>query len=70
VLTRAWGPGPHYASSRSYAHGVYTGAGAERGAFNSGALMARGGMAGGGFHGGEGGGFHGGGGGGGGHAGR
>jgi hypothetical protein len=68
---RAWGPGPHYASSRSYAHGVYTGAGAERGAFNSGALMARGGMGGGGFRGGEGGGFHGGGGGGGGgHAGR
>ncbi len=64
---RAWGPGPHYASSRSYAHGVYTGAGAERGAFNSGALMARGGVSGG-FHGGEGG-FHGGGGGGG-HVGR
>jgi hypothetical protein len=66
---RAWGPGPHYATSRTYSHGVYTGAGAERGAFHSGAMMARGGFGGGmhaegGFHGGEGGGFHGGGGGG------
>jgi hypothetical protein len=66
---RAWGAGQHYASSSHYAHGVYTGAGAERGAFHSGAMMAsRGGFGGGGVHGGEGGGFHGGGGGGG-HAG-
>ena len=72
---RAWGPGPHYATSRSYSHGVYTGAGAARGAFHSGAVMARGGsFGGGGFHGGgfhgggfSGGGFHGGGFGGGGH---
>ena len=57
----AWGPGPHYATSRSYSHGVYTGAGAARGAFHSGpAVMAgRGGFGGGGMHGG---GFHGGGG--------
>jgi hypothetical protein len=76
---RAWGPGPHYATSHSYSRGVYTGAGAERGAFHSGPAMARGGYAGGGFrgsggggfHGGQQGGFHGGGGfGGGGHAGR
>ena len=81
---RAWGPGQHYAASHSYAHGVYTGAGAERGAFHSGPAMAQGAMrggtggggshgSGGGFHGGQGGGFHGGGGGGGGgggHAGR
>ncbi len=64
----AWGGGPHYATSRAYSHGVYTGAGAERGAFHSGPMMAsggeRGGFGGGGFHGG-GGGFHGGGGGGG-----
>jgi hypothetical protein len=67
---RAWGPGEHYATSSHYAHGVYTGAGADRGAFHSGAMMAsRGGFGGGGFHGGEGGGFHGGGGFGGGHAG-
>jgi hypothetical protein len=75
---RAWGPGPHYATSHSYSHGVYSGAGAPRGAFHSGPAMAQGGMrggavggslhGGGGFHGGEGGGFHGGGGGG--HAGR
>jgi hypothetical protein len=61
----AWGPGVHYATSKSYAHGVYTGAGADRGAFHSGPVMARGaGFHGGegGFHGGEGG-FHGGGGG-------
>jgi hypothetical protein len=60
---RAWGPGPHYATSMAYAHGVYTGAGAERGAFHSGPVMAgaRGGFGGGGFHGGDGG-FHGGGG--------
>jgi hypothetical protein len=56
---RAWGPGPHYATSGAYSHGVYTGAGADRGAFHSGSMMARG-YAGGGFHGGEGG-FHGGG---------
>ena len=59
----AWGAGPHYATSRAYSHGVYTGAGAERGAFHSGPAMAsggaRGGFAGGGFHGGGGGGFHG-----------
>jgi uncharacterized membrane protein YgcG len=65
---RAWGPGPHYATSSAYSHGVYTGAGAERGAFHSGPAMAsggaRGGFGGGGFHGGGGGGFHGGGGGG------
>ena len=68
---RAWGPGQHYATSTAYSHGVYTGAGAARGAFHSGPAMAsggmRGGFGGGGFHGG-GGGFHGGGGfGGGGH---
>jgi hypothetical protein len=66
---RAWGPGPHYATSSSYAHGVYTGPGADRGAFHSGAVMARdggfGGRGSGGFQGGEGGvhaggGFHGG----------
>ena len=62
---RAWGPGPHYATSRSYARGVYTGAGAERGAFHSGPATAAGGArggfgGGGGVHGG--GGFHGGGG--------
>src|ERR1700686_340562 len=61
---RAWGPGPHYATSRSYARGVYTGAGAERGAFHSGPATATGGArggfgGGGGVHGG--GGFHGGG---------
>ena len=65
---RAWGPGQHYATSSAYAHGVYTGAGAARGAFHSGPAIAsggmRGGFSGGGFHGG---GFHGGGGGG--HAG-
>jgi hypothetical protein len=67
---RAWGPGEHYAASSHYAHGAYTGAGADRGAFHSGAMMAsRGGFGGGGFRGGEGGGFHGGGGFGGGHAG-
>jgi hypothetical protein len=59
---RAWGPGPHYATSSAYSHGVYTGAGAERGAFHSGPAMASGGMRGG--FGGGGGGFHGGGGGG------
>ena len=61
---RAWDA--HYATSRGYAHGVYTGAGAERGAFHSGTMVA-GGREGGAFRGGEGGGgFHGG---GGGHAG-
>jgi hypothetical protein len=63
----AWGPGQHYVTSRGYSHGVYTGAGAARGAYHSGALMARGG-GGGGMRGGEGG-FHGGGGGGGFHGG-
>ena len=43
---RAWGPGPHYATSSAYSHGVYTGAGAARGAFHSGAVMARGVVAG------------------------
>lgn len=65
---RAWGAGPHYATSSSYAHGVYTGGGAERGAFHSGPVTAAG-REGGGFRSGEGGGFHGGGGFGGGHAG-
>ncbi|MGA7219060.1 MAG: hypothetical protein WBX38_12125 [Candidatus Sulfotelmatobacter sp.] len=63
---RAWGPGPHYATSSAYARGVYTGAGAERGAFHSGPAMAsagRSGFNGGGFHS-SGAGFHGGGGGG------
>ena len=60
---RAWGTGPHYATSSHFAHGVYTGAGADRGAFHSGAVIASRGAVGGGFHGGEGGGFHGGGGG-------
>ena len=41
---RAWGPGQHYATSTGYAHGVYTGAGAARGAFHSGAAMAGGGL--------------------------
>jgi hypothetical protein len=64
----AWGAGPHYATSRAYSRGVYTGAGASRGAFHSGPAMGagvRGGgfSGGGGFHGGGGGGFHGGGGG-------
>ncbi len=56
----AWGPGQHYVTSRAYSHGVYTGAGAARGAFHSGPMMARGGF-GGGFHGGRATGFHGGG---------
>lgn len=67
---RAWGPGPHYATSTAYAHGLYTGAGAARGAFHSGPVMSARANAGGarGFSGGhegdgEGGGFHGGGGG-------
>ncbi len=69
---RAWGPGQHYATSHTYSRGVYTGVGAERGAFHSGPAMAAGGMRsgfggggfhGGGFHAGGGGGFHGGGGG-------
>jgi hypothetical protein len=62
---RAWGPGPHYATSSAYSRGVYTGAGAARGAFHSGPAMASAGMRGG-FSGGgvrDGGGFHGGGGG-------
>ena len=63
---RTWGPGAHYATSSAYSHGVYTGAGAERGAFHSGRTMAgAGGFGGSGFHGGgmTGGGFYGGGGG-------
>jgi hypothetical protein len=65
----AWGPGQHYAASSAYSHGVYTGAGAARGAFHSGPMMAAGGRegfgggsfhGGSGFHGGGGGGFHGG----------
>jgi hypothetical protein len=67
----AWGPGQHYAGSSAYSHGVYTGAGAERGAFHSGPVVASGGGHNGGFSGGVhggaaggGGGFHGGGGGG------
>src|SRR5579862_4945263 len=58
----AWGPGNHYATSKAYSHGVYTGAGAARGAFHSGMVAHAGGF--GGFHGGgfHGGGFHGGGG--------
>ena len=73
---RGWGPGPHYATSSGYAHGVYTGTGASRGAFHSGPAVAAGGMRGGGMHSGGGvheggGGFHGGGGASfGGHAGR
>jgi uncharacterized membrane protein YgcG len=58
---RAWGAGQHYATNHGYAHGVYTGAGAARGAFHSGTAMAHGG-GGGGFHGGGGGGYGGGGG--------
>ncbi|MGO8796846.1 MAG: hypothetical protein ACLQLC_18645 [Candidatus Sulfotelmatobacter sp.] len=64
---RAWGPGQHYATSKGYAHGVYSGVGAMRGGFHSGPAIARAGFGrgfhggGGGFHGG-GGGFHGGGG--------
>jgi hypothetical protein len=56
---RAWGPGQHYAATKGYSHGLYSGAGAERGAFHSGPTMARSG----GFGGGRGGAFHGGGGG-------
>ncbi len=67
---QAWGPGPHYATSRAYAHGLYTGPGAARGAFHAGAVTAPsagfGGMSAAGFRGGEagvhgGGGFSGGG---------
>ena len=62
---RNWGPGPHYAGSPNYAHGIYRGNGS-MGGFHSGpvrvggsgfGLMGRGGFGGGGFHGG---GFHGG----------
>lgn len=60
----AWGAGQHYVTSKDYSHGVYTGAGAERGAFHAGGTMvARNGF-GSGFHGEggfHGGGFHGGG---------
>jgi hypothetical protein len=63
---RAWGPGQHYATSSAYSRGVYRGAGAARGAFHAGPMMAQGtrggGMRAGGMHGGfGGGGFHGGG---------
>jgi hypothetical protein len=53
---RAWGAGQHYALNNNYAHGVYTGPGAERGAFHAGAvgISGPGGFRGGGagFHGG------------------
>jgi hypothetical protein len=55
---RAWDA--HYATSRGYTHGVYTGTGAERGAFHSGSMMAAGRGGAGGFRGGEGGGHAGG----------
>jgi len=55
----AWSAGQHYALHNSYAHGVYTGPGAARGAFHAGAVGA--GARSGGF--GGGGGVHGGGGG-------
>lgn len=72
---RNWGPGTHYATGSSYAHGIYRGAGSTGGGFHSGGVMAGGRGFGGGrmgageFHGGggfhgAGGGFHGGGGGG------
>ncbi|MGC2169827.1 MAG: hypothetical protein WA623_00415 [Candidatus Sulfotelmatobacter sp.] len=64
---RAWGPGPHYATSGAYAHGIYNGDRAGRGGFHAGPAVERGGMRGGfsdgGFHGGgvaRGGGFRGG----------
>ncbi len=64
---RNLGPGSHYVGGRSYAHGIYHGAGSTGSGFHSGARMAGGArgsgrFGGGGFHGG-GGGFHGGGGG-------
>lgn len=79
--THNWGPGSHYVGGRSYARGVYRGAGSTGSGFHSGPTM--GGAArgfgrfggggfhggGGGFHGGSGGGFHSGGGGGGFHGG-
>lgn len=76
---RNWGPGSHYVTGRSYAHGIYHGAGSTGRGFHSGPAMASSGRGfgrfggggfrgGGGFHGG-GGGFHGGGGGGGFHGG-
>ena len=37
---RAWGPGQHYVTSKDYSRGLYTGAGAARGAFHAGSLMA------------------------------
>jgi hypothetical protein len=64
---RNWGGGSHYVTGRSYAHGIYHGAGSTGRGFHSGPSMANsargfGRFGGGGFHGG-GGGFHGGGGG-------
>jgi hypothetical protein len=66
---RNWGTGSHYATGRSYSHGIYHGAGSTGRGFHSGPAMASSGRFGGGgfggrgsFHGG-GGGFHGGGGG-------
>jgi hypothetical protein len=66
---RNWGPGSHYVGGRSYAHGIYRGAGSTGRGFHSGPMMGSTGrgfgrFGGGGFHGGGGGGFHGGGGGG------
>src|SRR5579863_2650334 len=73
---RNLGPGSHYIGGRSYAHGVYRGAGSTGRGFHSGPMMGSTGRGfgrfggggfhggGGGFHGGGGGGFHGGGGGG------
>jgi hypothetical protein len=73
---RNWGYGSHYAAGRSYAHGIYHGAGSTGRGFHSGPMMGSAGRGfgrfggggfhggGGGFHGGGGGGFHGGGGGG------
>jgi FecR protein len=60
VNYRNWGPGTHYAASRNYSRGVYTGVGSTRsGAYHSGGTMMAGGRAAGGF--GTRGGFHGGG---------
>ena len=48
----AWSPGQHYAMHSRYAHGVYTGPGAARGAFRAGPVGVRGrSAAGGGVHG-------------------
>lgn len=56
---RNWGPGSHYVAGRSYAHGIYRGAGSATGGFPSGARMVGEARGGGGFHGGGMGGFHG-----------